>query len=519
MIRATYSCFLAIAAVFVAAALPGLARAGGLSVPGYGSSSQPRAGAFIAKADDPTALFHNQAGLARQSGTALHIGINLIHFDQTFQRAGTYDDLAMADEPYEGQPFPKVSDESNPFGLGSTAPIPLIAVSTDLGLDTGIQFSAGLLLDNAYPFRDYENGYIFEAPGVAPPPQRYDVITQEVTAAFPTIGAGYSITDELHVGAAFAWGFGILEAKKHVWGIRNYEEWVSQDGEVTFKASDKFAPVGSLGVLYEASPSIELAATYRTQINVGAKGDLSSILGANVAPDGIPDEIEPIDDSIARCDPNGRIGAIKACVDVVIPQHAAIGARYIVRDGEREVADIEFDIQWEDWSAASEIILVADGQAAATGRVLEEVRSRHGFKDTFSFRLGGAYNMANGFSVRAGAAYDTAAADTEFTRLDIDGFARTTLGLGVAYKIGRWSFDLGIGASIEGKRTVPADCNPDVDNPGCEGTGADTPVRDRDQPDPEQPLLGPFNQFQSPFNGGEYEQGYLLGSFGVTSQF
>jgi long-chain fatty acid transport protein len=502
--------------------VPGAALAGGLSVPGYGSAAQPRAGAFVAKADDPSALFHNPAGLARQRGTSLHIGVNLLHFDQKFQRAGVYDDIQLADEPYEGQPYAPVEDGSNPFGLGSTLPIPLIAVSTDLGLDLPVQFAAGFLLDNAYPFRDYEDDYLFEAPGVAPPPQRYDVITQEVLAAFPTVGAGYSITDTIHIGAAFAWGFGIIEAKKHVWGIRNYEEWVAQDGQVTFKASDKFVPALSAGVLWEATPSIELAAAYRTQINVGARGDLSSTLGSNVAPEGIPDEIEPVDDSLSKCETGGRIGAIKACLDVKIPQHAIIGARYIIRDGDRERADIEFDVQWEDWSNASDVRLVADGQAAATGRALEEVISRHGFKDTFSFRLGGSYNIpvgASTLSVRAGAAYDTAAADNEFTRLDLDGFARTTLGLGVGYQTGRWSIDLGVGASLEADRTVSADCNPEVATPGCEGTGSDTPVRDRTSPDPEQPLLGPFNQVQSPFNGGEYSQGYLLGSVGVTSRF
>lgn len=510
---------IAVAAVIAA---PGVASAGGLIVPGYGPSAQPRAGAFVAKADDPSALFHNPAGLARQSGTALHIGFNFLDFDQSFQRSGAYDDLEMADEPYEGQPYPRIEDQSNPMGMGSVAAIPLIAVSTDLGLDLPVQFSAGLLTDNAYPFRDYDDGYIFGEPGVAPPPQRYDVITQDVIAAFPTVGAGYSITSTVHIGAAAAWGFGTINAKKHVWGIRNYEEWVEQDGEVTFEASDKFVPVLSAGVLWEASSSFELAAAYRTQINVGAKGELSSTLGGNVAPEGVPDEIEPVPDAMAKCEPGGRVGAIKACLDVAIPQYAVVGARYIIRDGARELADIELDVQWEDWSSASNVRLVADGQAAATGRILEEVLSRHGFKDTLSVRLGGSYNHAfgdNELIVRAGAAYDTAAADNEFTRLDLDGFARTTVGFGLGFKTSRLRVDLGAGASLEADRTVPGDCNPDVANPGCEGTGTDTPVREREAPDPEQPLLGPFNQVQSPFNGGEYSQGYLILSLGVTAWF
>ena len=49
-------------------------------LPGYGSAAQPRAGAFVAKADDPSAVHHNPAGLAKQRGTVVQIGFNLVSF-------------------------------------------------------------------------------------------------------------------------------------------------------------------------------------------------------------------------------------------------------------------------------------------------------------------------------------------------------------------------------------------------------------------------------------------------------
>jgi hypothetical protein len=97
--------------------------------------------------------------------------------------------------------------------------------------------------------------------------------------------------------------------------------------------------------------------------------------------------------------------------------------------------------------------------------------------------------------------------------------ARTTVGLGLGFTASRYRVDLGAGAVLEGERTVTSACNPSVEDPGCEGSGADTPVRERDAPDPEQPLEGPFNQIQSPFNDGVYTQRYLQASLGVTTWF
>lgn len=511
-----------IVAIAASAATAAPAVAGGLFVPGYGSQAQPRAGAFVAKADDPTALFHNPAGLARQDGTAVHVGFNLLNFSQKFERAGVYEDFANVDEPYEGQPYPVVEDDSNPMGLGSTAAIPLIAASTDLGLGLPLRFGAGLLAANAYPFRDYENGYQFEEAGVPPPPTRYDVLSQEVIAAFPTVGAAYDFGGKLAIGATFSWGFAEVKAKKYVWALRNYEEYVGQDGEVILDATDSFIPGFSAGLLWAPMPSLEIGATYYSQKDVRAQGTLRATLGSGLGlPPGVPNIVEPVPDENAKCKPGGSVVAINGCLTLNIPRHAIVGARWIFRDGAREVADIELDVQWEDWSNGSDIELVADGQAP-TGRALERVVSRHGFQDTYSVRLGGSVNLpagANLVSLRGGVAYDTAAADESFTRLALDGMARTTVGLGLGFTASRYRVDLGAGAVLEGERTVTSGCNPSVEDPGCEGSGADTPVRERDAPDPEQPLEGPFNQIQSPFNDGVYTQRYLQASLGVTTWF
>jgi long-chain fatty acid transport protein len=523
---------IAITAV-LAAAVPSAAVAGGLFVPGYGSQAQPRAGAFVAKADDPSALYYNPAGLAKQHGTSIHLGFNLIDFDQTYQRAGVYEQWTRplregeTAPDYLGDPYPEVSDNATPaVGFGGFQGIPLFAVVSDLGGRSPVVFSIGLIADHGFPEREYGESYLaengFDDPQRAPPPGRYDILEQDVSAAFPSIGAGYSITDKLDVGARVSWGFAGTKGTTILWGIRNYPEDIRSDGLFAVDAADNFIPAWSLGALYRPAHNIEIGAQYVSQKTANFKGDAQAILGGNLAVGEEADFIEPITEGF-QCEGGGTITKLKTCIDLTLPQTATLGGRYIFRgvDG-RERGDVEFDVQWEDWSAGSDVKVTVDGRSGLTGLLLNPTTIKHGFEDTYSFRLGGAYGFdagKNQLIARGGVAYDTAAAPESWTRLDIDGMARTTLGAGLAYQLARIRFEVGGGIVLESTRNVDQ-CNPDDDDPanlGCETPGTETPAAERDRPDPAQPLLG--NPEESPFNAGRYEQGYVLLSLGATYQF
>ena len=91
-----------------------------------------------------------------------------------------------------------------------------------------------------------------------------------------------------------------------------------------------------------------------------------------------------------------------------------MAGRWILRNSDgSERADIELDVQWEDWSKSSDFLLTIDGRSGITGLPLRPLVLRHGLQDTWSFRLGGAYQQPLGgphiLSLRGGVAYDTAA--------------------------------------------------------------------------------------------------------------
>jgi hypothetical protein len=84
--------------------------------------------------------------------------------------------------------------------------------------------------------------------------------------------------------------------------------------------------------------------------------------------------------------------------------------------------------------------------------------------------------------------------------------------------------DAGLGYVYEGTRTMGTDppCNPNSTMAGCDGTGVNTPVKDRTQPDPIQPLADPNNNnlhMQSPINSGSITSHYLFFLLAATYQF
>jgi long-chain fatty acid transport protein len=491
--------------------LPASAPAGGLMVSENGAAAMQRGGAFVARADDPTALSINPAGLMKARRFELYLGSNLAFYSLTYQRAGTYENQPdRGPQPgYVGTPYPEMKNESGP------QPLPMLAGTYHFD---GIPLAVGIgaFAPPSVPNRDFsctvdENCIV--RPDGAPAPQRYDVINQEAIILLPSVAVAYRILPELDVGARFAVGFGRIKARSFTWGALtgNPEEDPSKDGDFSVNVTDNFIPQAQLGVLYRPTAFLELGAEWTSGITIDGQGTGEARLGENVSPiPGTTPMLVPVADAEAVCAPGGSASALKSCVKVKLPMHAQLGVRYIFRDeAGGEKADVELDLRWENWSAASDTEVVVDGQDSLIGLKLNKVIIRHGYRDVFSMRLGGSYQLPvgeNRLHLRAGVAIDTAAAPVSWTRADQDGVAQFLLALGAGYELSWLRIDLGVGLVFQPTRTVT-----DVPNPGNPD--------DRQQPDPKQPAFPDELRAYSPFNAGTYDSSYLLASLGFTAKF
>jgi long-subunit fatty acid transport protein len=295
-------------------------------------------------------------------------------------------------------------------------------------------------------------------------------------------------------------------------------------------------PAWALGAQYLVTPSIELGVQYSSAIHVDAKGTGTSRVGSD-AIEGETVTVVPLDGLGTNfCALGGTPEALKACVNLSLPQMVIVGGRYIIRDADdRQVADVELDVQWENWGgkvtkdgaerAIGDYQVIVDGFASiapGVGLQLNPSLIRHNLQDTFSVRLGGSYQLplaGNTLVVRGGVAYDTVAAKDGWQRVDFDGAARLTTTAGASLVMSRIRIDVGLGKVFEGTREQGTGCNPTVPDPGCGPGGDALPVEDRVGPDPVQPTADSNGQVESPFTGGTISSGYNLLMLGVTTWF
>ncbi len=533
------------AVVFAGAAVCGssTASAGGLYLPGSGAISTSRAGAAVASTDNGEAIGLNPAGIAKTTGTTITLSMAIIDYAMTFQRRGTYDDIPDADLSYEGQPYPLVEDASRPpLGIGQYQPIPVFALTTDLGgAVPGLSIAGGAYAPNSYPFRDFcthqpTGGcqtYEFNGdPDALPSTNRYDVVSRDAALLMPTIAASYRVLPNLDVGARFGWGFSSVESKVHIWSKPgNVVEDVGGDGLLEINGKDNFVPSYGVGFTFRPTPAIELAGNYNSEINVDAKGTAKTTLGARSGASGVAVMVVPIPDEFTQCGTGGKVGAFKACISAQLPRSATLGGRYkfLGSNGE-ERGDVELDVGWENWgaTAASDYRVTIDSEIVTEGGggfAIKQNVVRHGFQDVFNARLGGSWRFPTGDNTviaRGGVGYDSAAAKPGWLRSDIDGAARTTLTAGAGFRMKRFQLDAGVGVVLEGTNNVPGTCNPISPAPqdlGCNRDGVQAPLDERQGPDPLNPLVVPEQQFQAPTNQGVYESSYIMLMLGATTWF
>lgn len=452
-------------AAFLAASLlvyPAVAAAGGFDeLPDQGAQAMGRGATFTAKADDATAIYYNVAGLARQRGTKLLISANLDFNTLNFQRAGTYaDDPQNPLTPWGGRPYPLVTDANKSFTL------PMLAVTSDFGYFDRLTFGFGV-------FGPAATGRTFQL-GIhgQPSPARYDHVQSGSTILFPTLGAGYRVTEHLDIGLAGILApanlneMSIAYADSGGGSCKNPEyRPCDVEGRLTAKGMGAGA---ALGVLYRPLEALQFGAQVRSAMKVNANGSTTAKLGGG--------------------GPNAKAGdPVQATTAIEMPWIIRAGGRYITMEKtdtvKRELWEAELDFTFEAWGATTSPTVTTADQGLGTGP--STITSVQNWKNTFSIRAGGAYNYAldaDATSVivfRAGTYYDAPTTDDAYTRVATNTLAKLAGTIGVGYKHGGFTVNAAYGAVASFSRTVTnGEIRPEnpTKNGSVDGNGDPLPV-------------------------------------------
>jgi len=412
--------------VILSAMMGGRAYAGGFEAPGLGTEAMGRGGAFTAKASDGSALEYNIAGLARQRGWRLLIDGKLVLNSHEFTRAGVYPGAIDPMRPWQGQPYPTVS---NSHGLSGA---PMVVLSTDFNYFDRWTFAIGLTTPSA---SDSNRSFPTTVNGNWPAPQRYDIHNVNLLVVYPMLAAAVRVTKWLDIGLAVQMVYGHFDLTATAFadlGAATCADPTQCDSLLNIRTKGITA-TGALGLMVHPLKNLHLGLHVRGPIYLNTSGDVTA-----TQPGAITQPLDPGDPGIPG-DPNRPAKPAAASLPFRLPWVVRLGLRYaFMKDAQREQGDIEINGTYESWKEAQG---VGDKLSVPSLGPFVDITATlvHRYKDTGSVRVGGAYNhwFANNtvLTIRAGVFFDSAAAEGAWTRLDFDTLTKIGGSLGLGYRI------------------------------------------------------------------------------------
>ncbi|MEO8381929.1 MAG: outer membrane protein transport protein [Acidobacteriota bacterium] len=337
----------------------------GFSIFEQGAKATGMAGAFVATADDPSAIFYNPAGLAQQRELSVLAGATFINFSNEF--TGDPDSVYTAGTSgkYDRHTF----IPPNIYGV--------IPIGENLTFGIGAFSAWGLRTDWADP---WVGRFVS---------RDADLKTMSVQ---PTLA--WKTTD-----GRFALGGGVEYRRARVILSQNiplpfpnpFTGRITDIGNARL-ASDYGSDIGyNVGILFKPSDRFRLGASYRSDMDIDLEGkaDFTQIPTGNAQLDGLVGATFPHDDTISTKFP--------------FPAVAAVGAAFSPNDR----WDIEFDITHMTWSRFAALAVDFDDQPSRSF-----VREQN-WDDSSAFRLGANIAATPEWDVRLGAIYDQNPQPTE----------------------------------------------------------------------------------------------------------
>ena len=421
--------------------------------PDNGSEQMGRGGAWVARASDPLATMYNPAGLAGQP-TKLTLQVNLPFSVTCFHRMrdpnDTTNDTALLSA--DGKYYPNVCNDLGTF------PVPSLGVTIRATNRLGI----GILLTapsgaaaQAWP----EFSTSSSSGATYPAPERYLATYTNAFFLTPTIAVGWEPVDRLRLGASFIAGIANATFSNGSMGSNGTNlDPRTNDIKATLSTSTVFVPGFTVGAIFSAAKSFDIAAWYKWSAPVDASADVKTFAGyyALGGPVTAGDSSQPCASGPPTCGPG--LGHVK----LAIPMQAKIGFRYhkpradMAFDEHRrdpmaqDIWDAELDFTWANDSAidALHISFPADSTGNGTipvagtpGNVPPNADVPHNYNDVLGVRLGGEYNaVPNKLAIRAGAFFESQAAPSSNGQnptmaTDFAAGARVGLALGATVRI------------------------------------------------------------------------------------
>jgi long-chain fatty acid transport protein len=371
--------------------LPSFSAAGG---PVHGSKAVGMGTAFVAVADDPSAILHNPAGLTQLKGTMIYGGNAFVIPSTSF--TSTTGDTEGTDFQVFFPPHLYITSdfgmEKAVFGLGVYAPF---GIGGRKWSDTGL------------------TRYI------------------SVEGFTGTVSLNPTIAVEISPGLSVAAGIDYMGALSKAEVMLNQSSLGHSDARQEMEALG-FGWGYNLGLLYFLNEKVSLGFAYRSEIKVDQSGDTTI---NNIAP-----ALQPLF--------GGSSFETDLDTTSVFPRIISFGMAY----RPSESLTVAIDAEWVGWSSFDETVFDYENEVPAA--MFTDRTIPLDWNDSWIIKAGTDYRINEKYSLRAGYAFvETPVPDSTLTPGNPDS-DQHNFSIGFGYSKESWTYDLFYNAAFYEDRSV-----------------------------------------------------------------
>lgn len=348
-------------------------------------------GATVGRADDPSALFFNPAGITQLPGTQVMAGATFIMPKTDVTTHAT-----------SGAPGITTTSESN---VWIPPHLYLTYQATDkvwLGLGMFSPFGLGTEFNAAWPGR-YNN---------------YNAVIQTFTVN-PNIA--FKLNDKVSMAVGFDFMYFKLKLNQK---ITLNSALSSAVGDVDQSLKGDSLGLGmNFALHYKACDWLKLGASYRSQVTQSVGGDATYTK---------PNATQPYPYNVlySRYFANGKVGG-----DVTLPDEVFFGAAFY------PMQKLSFEVGgvWTHWSTYNALIIEYDNLNSVGSSSKTRIKN---WDDTWRLFFGVEYNVTDWLDLRAGFVWDQEPVNSNYVDYLVPANDRYLISFGPGFKWRNWSLDL-----------------------------------------------------------------------------
>jgi long-chain fatty acid transport protein len=374
----------ALAALLLAAAAPRPASAAGFALFEQGARGMGFAGAFTAQASDPSAIFHNAAGVAFLEGTQIYLGDTRIAPRFEFTGAAPFPGPGVSEESDIKAAFPPAAYVTHRFSPRFAA---------------GVGFNVPFGLESTWADPDRYSG-------------RY-ISTKAQLHGFsvnPTLA--YQLSPRVSIGAGVDFRLASVNLQRRVPVVNPFTQSVIDAAEVTLESETNKGVGFNVGLLAKLTDTVSVGASYRSQVGIDFEGTSSFVLR--------PSGNAQLDAILRTRVPQG---ALATTTHIDFPAIASFGIAKVWNKW-----TVEADVNWYGWSSFDQLPITLAGRDDLS-EVVEE-----NYDDSFQFRIGLQRVLNEAWTVRGGYFRDQSPAPSESVSPLLPDADRNGFALGLGWK-------------------------------------------------------------------------------------